>query len=80
MAWDMTDRQVTVGPGAFSEIVSAPSGNAVTGGGYALLNPDGSTGKPIANVWRNAPNESGSWIVSGNLDQACKLVLYVISS
>lgn len=79
MAWDLTDRQVAVGPGEFSETVSAPSGNTVTGGGYVLLNPDGSSGKPIANVWQDSPNGSGSWIVSGNLDQECKLVLYVIS-
>lgn len=79
MAWDLSNRSVAVGPGEFSEVVEVPDGNVVLAGGYTLLDADGDRGKPIANVWESAPNGSGSWRVSGNLDQACLLTLWVTS-
>jgi hypothetical protein len=77
--WDLTSRDVVVGPGEFNEIIENPPGNGVTGGGYAFLNPDGTWGKPIANVVQNGPNGSGSWRVRGTVDQEIKLHLYIMS-
>lgn len=82
MAWDFSDSSMNLSSGAFDENVSCPSGNAVTGGGYAILQTTGAsfTSDPNISVVVNGPNGSGSWRVAGFASQSFKLVLQILSS